>query len=513
MYKGLRYLHILFPSWLNEVRLILCISGLFMLNLPASAQHDAMFSQYMFNKLIVNPGYAGSTGTFNAASAYRRQFIGLEGSPRIQAITLDGQIKNKPMGLGLKAIHETIGVTSKNKISAIYAYHLDLAKGRLSLGVEGGIFNQSIDFSGLRKTVPDDNAIPIGKESILVPDAAFGLYYSSEKLFLGGALYHLLQNELNYSGYTGNDRTLISKLSSHSYVLAGYTFKPKENLRIEPSLLLKYVAGAPVQIDMNINATFKNVFTIGGTYRTQNTIVFLFQYSFKDLVKFGYAYDYSISGLSSYGFGTHGITLSYHLTQTKSELEIEQEDTIPGIIAIVDSLPVQKDSLEEDSLSISVTPPIEDTVETITPTPVELPAMNADDTSAANPQVIAKEDPPATEDPVSNEEKLAGEEEPPEEISNPEPPDKQKVEFKIQLLARKEPIYMTPVNFKGLENVEEYEEDGLFKYTIGLADNYDYARRVLLNEMKMQGFQDAFIVAFYEGKRISVKEALKLSKK
>jgi len=475
-----------------------------MLNLPVSAQHDAMFSQYMFNKLIVNPGYAGSAGTFNAASAYRRQFIGLEGSPRIQAITLDGLIKTKPMGLGLKAIHETIGVSSKNEISAIYAYHLDLDKGRLSLGVEGGIFNQSIDFSGLRKTVQDDNAIPVGKESILVPDAAFGLYYSSEKLFLGGALYHLLQNELNFSDYTGNDRTLISKLSSHSYVLAGYAFKPKENLQIAPSLLLKYVAGAPVQIDMNLNATFKEVFTIGGTFRTQNAIVFLFQYSFKGRFKFGYAYDYSLSELSSYSSGSHGIMLSYLLPNEVKAPEVDPEEELVQEILTTD------DTLPEDSLP-TLAPPLEDTVKEIEPTPAEIPELdNTVDTSESKVPVIT-EDTLEMDEKISNEEMLSVQKEAPGDTPTAELPVKPKIIFMIQLIAKSDPIFLTPVNFKGLENVEEYEEEGLFKYVVGLADNYDYAKNVLLNEVKMQGYRDAFVVAFYRGQRISMQQAIKLS--
>jgi len=244
-------------------------------SLQLSAQQDPQFSQYMFNKSIVNPGYAGTSNMLNISLAYRRQFIGLKGAPQIQALTIDAPFKTKPMGFGIKAIHETIGATSQNEISAIYTYHVNLAKGMLSLGLEGGVFNQSIDFTNLRKTIQDDNAIPIGKESMLVPDAAFGLYYYSEKLYLGGAVYHLLQNELNYSGYTGSDRTLIARLASHTYILGGYRFNPQENIRIEPSLLIKYVAGAPLQIDMNLNVTFREVLTIGATYRTQNAIVFL----------------------------------------------------------------------------------------------------------------------------------------------------------------------------------------------------------------------------------------------
>jgi len=501
----------------NKLRLILCALFFCIFNLQLTAQQDPMFSQYMFNKMLINPGYAGSTNSFNAALAYRKQFIGLQGAPQIQAITIDAPFKSKTMGFGIKAIHESIGATSQNEVTIAYAYHLNMAKGKLSLGVEGGLFNQAIDFSNLRKTIQEDNAIPLGKENIIVPDAGFGFYYASTKLYLGGASYHLLQNKLNFSGYTGQDRTVIAKLSNHSYLLAGYNIQPQANIWIAPSLLLKYVSGAPLQIDLNVNATFKDAITIGGTYRSNNAIVFLFQYNFKERFQFGYAFDYVISDLSAYGFNTHGVMLSYHIPSGKTtpEPEEEEEETVPEILTPVDSL-------TEDSLS----------TKTIEPTPAEIAVIRKKMDSLVSVLTEEKKEIiPEIEDTVSTEQNLDSEKEPLEDmlsteppgdtssaessgdVSGTEPPEEEKVTFKIQLLVKREPIFMTPVNFKGLENIEEYEEAGLFKYVVGLADNYVYAKDVLLNEVKLQGFPDAFIVAFYKGQKISVQEAIKLSEK
>ena len=443
-----------------------------------------MFSQFMFNRLILNPGYAGSTNTFNVSLAYRRQFVGLEGGPQIQAITIDAPLKTKHMGFGIRAIQESIGATNQNEVSVIYAYHLNLSKGVVSLGVEGGIFNQSIDFTNLRKTTQDDNAVPIGKESMLVPDAALGLYYSSEKLYIGGSFRHLLQNELNFSGYTGSDRTVIAKLSSHSYVLGGYTFKPQENIRIEPSFLLKYVASAPVQIDMNVNTTFKNAFTIGATYRSQNAIVFLFQYSIKGRLRFGYAYDYIISELSSYGYSTHGIMLSYHIPSKEKTPELEkekEEEIVPEILSV-------GDSLSQDVVDIPVSPPTKDTAEVIEPTLAEIPSLHDKEDPSESPVVTDKKDSSEVVNNTPTEEKPTSQEEQQEDVVIVEPANKVAIVFRIQILTRKEPLFLTPVNFKGLENVGEYQENGVFKYVIGRADNYDYAKNVLLNLAKMGGY-------------------------
>ncbi|MBL4656486.1 MAG: type IX secretion system membrane protein PorP/SprF [Flavobacteriales bacterium] len=537
MNKWLSHLPIIFSVLPNKIGWALFILPFFLFNLEVSAQQEPLFSQYMFNKLIVNPGYAGSSGMLNASLAYRQKFIGLEGAPKIQGLTIHAPFKTKSMGFGIKAIHESLGVTSQNEVSAIYAYHLDLAKGRLSLGAEGGIFNQSIDFNNLRKTIQDDNALPVGKESLLVPDAAFGLYYSSEKFYVGGALYHLLQNELNYSGYTGKDRTLIAKLSSHSYVLGGYKFKARDNIRVEPSLLFKYVAGVPLQIDMNVNVTFKEVFTIGGTFRTKNAIVFLFQYSFKDRLKFGYAYDYIFSGLSSSRYSSHGIMLSYNIPTDKKASDVEkEEEMVPEILSATDSLSVADslsaaeslsvadslsatdslsaaESLSADSSDVSVSSLTKDTVKVIEPALVETPDLSPTrDTSKSDSVVtIEEKDKPIVDDPISKKEEGFKSQESPRDVVIVEP-DRKSVTFKIQLLAKKEPVFVTPVNFNGMENVEEYQEGDLYKYVVGVAYDYDYAKDVLLDQVKRQGYKDAFIVAYTQDKRISIKEALKLLK-
>ena len=46
------------------------------------AQQDALFSQYMFNKLAVNPGYAGSREILSTDLLYRYQWVNIEGAPK-----------------------------------------------------------------------------------------------------------------------------------------------------------------------------------------------------------------------------------------------------------------------------------------------------------------------------------------------------------------------------------------------------------------------------------------------
>lgn len=89
-------------------------------------------------------------------------------------------------------------------------------------------------------------------------------------------------------------------------------------------------------------------------------------------------------------------------------------------------------------------------------------------------------------------------------------PEEKILVFKIQIYASKDPIYLVPANFKGIDNIEEYEDAGLFKYTYGGVADFGYASDVLLNQVRRIGYKDAFVVAFLNNKRISLEKAFEI---
>ena len=89
---------------------------------------------------------------------------------------------------------------------------------------------------------------------------------------------------------------------------------------------------------------------------------------------------------------------------------------------------------------------------------------------------------------------------------------KDKVIFRVQIETSDKRITATSPKFKGLK-VFEYEQDNLYKYTVGeyvmdfkLANNYK-------TQLREQGFQHAFVVAFLNGERINLEKAIKLAEK
>ena len=84
------------------------------------------------------------------------------------------------------------------------------------------------------------------------------------------------------------------------------------------------------------------------------------------------------------------------------------------------------------------------------------------------------------------------------------------VVFKIQLTAISTNMSLIPSNFNGLENVSVEESGSLFKYYFGDTPDYGSAKKSL-QEAKAKGYKTAFMTAFKNGKKIDIKQAIKLS--
>ncbi|MBW2238993.1 MAG: hypothetical protein JRF39_08145 [Deltaproteobacteria bacterium] len=85
----------------------------------------------------------------------------------------------------------------------------------------------------------------------------------------------------------------------------------------------------------------------------------------------------------------------------------------------------------------------------------------------------------------------------------------QEIIFKVQIISSSTRLATNSPQFKGLKNVWEYKDNGLFKYTVGNQKDFKSAS-ALQSEFRRKGFSGAFVVTFKNGKRIPVREALRL---
>ena len=270
----------------------------------ANAQQDPMFTQYMFDKMLVNPAYVGSSNWVIATAKYRNQFVGVPGGPSTTTFTFHSPIPNKNIGLGLKFISDKAGAGTNNWFTLNAAYHLKLKDAKLSFGLEGGFINRRVDYSGLIKQDLDDVNIPT-MDNVIMPDVSFGTYFQTNKFYAGVSMYHLISN-------SGISKTGDAKLNKHIFAIIGNVFDliPKK-FAIDPSILVKYVASAPIQADVNLNFVYLNRFTLGTTWRQGDAFAVLLKADLTEEIRIAYSYDVNTSGLSSFSNGGHEILVSY----------------------------------------------------------------------------------------------------------------------------------------------------------------------------------------------------------
>ncbi|MCX6290236.1 MAG: type IX secretion system membrane protein PorP/SprF [Bacteroidetes bacterium] len=279
--------------------LILIVFG----STTAWAQQDPQFSQNIFTKLAVNPGFAGANGAYCGTLLYRNQWTGFGGEPKTMLFTGDAYIDDISSGVGLTVISDQLGFDKNLGIRAAYAYRTQLGSGKLGIGADFGLMQKSIDGSKFIYNDGPDASIPTNNVSGGTFDLGFGLYYNTDKMFVGASASHLTEGEIKYSN-------IKTKLARHYYLQGGYSVGLTSSLDLKPSLLVK-TDGASTQMDINANLVINNKYWGGLSYRLQDAIVIMVGMEIIPNLKFGYSYDLTTSDIKTYSSGTHEVMLGY----------------------------------------------------------------------------------------------------------------------------------------------------------------------------------------------------------
>ena len=270
------------------------------------AQQDPLFSQYMFNKLAVNPAYAGGTEMLSVDLLGRYQWVNIKGAPKTVTLSLHSPLRNNHMGIGLYLYGDILGPTETYGLMGSYAYRIKVGKGKLAFGLQVG-FKYSV-FNGNKIQVQDPDYVFSGTTTKkFIPDANFGIYYYSNRFFAGLSSKQLFQNE---SGLTSvNGKNTYSKLLRHFYGMTGVSIPISDNVTFRPSVMAKYVAHAPLQADFNVSLLFSNIFWIGASYRTEKAMAFITEFRVTKNLRIGYCYDLYVNRLIRVSKGSHEIKL------------------------------------------------------------------------------------------------------------------------------------------------------------------------------------------------------------
>ncbi len=292
------------------MRGILTIGACVLVGSVAFAQQDPQFTQYMFDRLSVNPAVAGSSGNICATALMRQQWTGFEGAPKTGLINLQGPLTKINSGLGLSVYFDKLGQEKSTIARLHYAYHFKVgAQSTFSAGIYAGLSGRALDGRWIAiDPVADDNAIPAVGKSASGFDMGAGLYYKSPTLWLGISSTQLPETEL---------KDVSIKNKRHYYVQAGYDWAigGDKKYTLQPSVLLKSDASS-TQLDIGALFLYDNMIWIGASYRTEDAIAPMIGYQHQfpkgdSMLRLGYSYDVTTSELKNYSSGSHEVMLSY----------------------------------------------------------------------------------------------------------------------------------------------------------------------------------------------------------
>jgi type IX secretion system PorP/SprF family membrane protein len=299
----------------------------------AKAQQDTQYSQYVFNGLFINPAYAGYKQDLYLQSFYRAQWTGLEGAPQSFSVSADGAINDNKVGLGILIAQDRIGAQSSLAGYANYAYRLQIGaneNSRLSFGIGAGFVQSGIDGTQLHAANANDNTVPAVYQSKLLPDARLGVMYTNDDFFVGFSADNLIAQHMH------TDKSLLVPIPKpHYYFTAGALFEINDGTKFKPSILIKDDAAGPTSLDVNAFFLLGEKIWIGSTFRTaiplyakpylqsnlqkSNSITGMAEFFATDRFRIGYAFDYSLTSIGTYSYGTHELSIGFSIGSQNSD--------------------------------------------------------------------------------------------------------------------------------------------------------------------------------------------------
>lgn len=298
----------------------------------AKGQQLPQFSQYIFNGLHINPGYAGYKAEGYIQSTYRSQWINFPGAPRTFTVTADLSANEGMQGFGVSFLTDQIGPARTTGGLLTYAYRMQVGdESFFSLGVSGGFTEYMIDGDLLKFNDINDPNIPIGRERLVTPNMNAGIFWHNNRFYAGLSAYNMV-------GQAALEREDISLAfhDFHYFLTAGALFPISDVVQFKPSFLIKEVRGAPTSYDLNGMFLFMDRLWLGGSYRAnvqiwndnlepnllnRNAVAFIAEIFATDNIRIGYAYDHNLNVLQNFRNNSHEISVGYYLSSRNVKLK------------------------------------------------------------------------------------------------------------------------------------------------------------------------------------------------
>ncbi|MBE2247454.1 MAG: PorP/SprF family type IX secretion system membrane protein [Candidatus Competibacteraceae bacterium] len=285
------------------------------------AQEQAHYSLYMLRPTLINPAAMGSYESVNAAMLFNAQMIGFKGAPLVGSADVGVPIGKTGLSVGAVIGQDKIGAMHKSTFGASLSYRIRLHhRHYLSLGLNATAEMTQADFSTLIVQDPNDPLIQQYTQTYWNPNFRLGAYYFTQNLYVGMAVGNIISLRAD-SSFTPQINANIHDI--HFYLQAGGQVKMGTSWKFQPSVLLKQIAGSPIQADVNIQFLFRDAWGFGASYRTLNTLIVQSNYTFKKMITIGYAFNLGLGFSDRTQYTGHEVMLAFKAPNTKMRIPVE----------------------------------------------------------------------------------------------------------------------------------------------------------------------------------------------
>lgn len=289
---------------LQNIVLVLLLS----ISSSAIAQQESVITFYNDHLNLVNPAAVSVKGETAISSTIRKQWTGVKDAPETQAVSFMTPLNNK-LAFGVSVIRDQVFIEKQTFVTVDFSYKVQLNDDlNLFMGIKAGGNNYEVNTSGLQtyNVQMDPSLQPISRFN---PNIGIGFYLQHQDYFVSLATPKMLDTKRakNEEGFAS-----AATDQAHYYFSAGRTFEVSPSIDLVPSIMVRYVNGAPFSTDFTTTAKFDDKFNFGITYRTDRSFAGLAMINLSKKMALGYAYEYSLrSQLVGKANGSNEFYLQY----------------------------------------------------------------------------------------------------------------------------------------------------------------------------------------------------------
>ena len=276
----------------------------------AYGQKDMFLTQQWFSRVNYNPAATGSSNNIDIFLLNRQQWVGFENAPKTSVLNAHNYFNKIQSGLGLSLVYDRLGVSHKTVSAALaYAYHFNLGEASLlSLGLSGGIVNDSWDPHKNTTDVTSDPELDTERTSRLEPDFGVGIELNTYGLTVGASVSHV--------NGPGIEDAITGKASRTYYSYARYRFPITKTFELAPGIMYRN-ANRNDFFDFNMTAFLMKKYWAGVSFRPDNAFAAMLGMEI-GIFRIGYAYDRSVGKTTSLAANTHEVMLSIRISKPKT---------------------------------------------------------------------------------------------------------------------------------------------------------------------------------------------------